>query len=884
MKTVLTLIVSVALFTGSRPSGSLVLQPALSPESSQAGASKTTVEDERGIVALDQALREITNPFTVLCIAARPGDEDDGTLAYVRKKLGARAVILFATRGESEDSPTRAELDQELGAVRTSEAIEAARVIGSDVFFLNLRDNGYSKSADEVLRIWGHDDALRRMVRAIRSLRPDVIITSHDPKIGEGAEQAVARLALEAFNAAGATKLAPEAGSEAWQVRRFFERTDDAAAAVARTDLNEYDQVRGKTYAQIGLSAHHRFFSRGASFDRLTPDRETSYYKLIASAPDEQMTPDAGLREKILRLPIVNTPPGTVSAGLFTGLTLPENVSRSIAPPRVGSLRVVDAIATGERLIEALIEKLIEKRAEGTADDMHERYGAEFVRVVRFTAGLERAIALALGLNLEVTLSDRVVVPGQTVFARIVLRNGGVRAFPVVFAAPERLPVPDKNSVYNDSDVIGVGTGGVATRGLEYETPKDAVFTLPHSAHLYDEEFYAVGSALPGAQPADTLGGRLVVSAEIGLGQVNIRLGALARFDVASPVEISTIPFALVRDWSRQRDITFPVRVRNRTAGRLAGALWVVPLALADDDYDPVHIAFTREDEEVTIKLRLRLPMLKPPLTPDVLIEFRREKPAPPDPLGSAKIAVRASDFEVVDGLKAGYIRGMDDWLSFALTELGVEHSELKIDEISVTEHGNANSTAESRLGCGDLARFHTIIVDNNSYFTRPDLILQNRCLLRYVRQGGNLVVLSQRPDDWNLVLANTQFAPYPIKPSKDRITNETAAVKITDRDHPLMSTPNKITPKDFEGWLVERAVNIPREWSSEYTPLIESSDPGEEPNRGGLLVARYGEGTYIYISLAMRRQLLAGNAGAYRVFANLLSLPKLNKSPAKPQ
>lgn len=825
-----------------------------------------TIEDERGIVALDQSLREIANPFTVLCIAARPGDEDDGTLAYVRKKLGARTVILFATRGEGEDSATRAELDHELGAVRTREAIEAARVVGADVLFLNLRDIGYSKSAEEALSVWGHDEALRRMVRAIRSLRPDVIITNHGSKTGEGVEQAVFRLALDAFNAAGATKLAPEAGSEIWPVRRFFQLTNDANAGI-KIDLNEYNHVRGMTYAQIGLTAHHRFFSRGARFDRLTPEREASYYRLIASARDYTMKRDAGL-----------------SAGLLAGLTLPENLSRSIAQPRVGDLGIVDAIATGERLIDALIEKLIEKRAEGTADVMHERYGSEFVRVVRFTAALERAIALAFGLNLEVTVSDRVVVPGQTLSAQIVLRNGGVRSFPVVFSTPERLATPDKNPAYKDSDVIGVGSGGIAIREFEYEVAKDVVPTLPHSAHLYDENYYSVGSTLPGAQPAAPFGGRLLVSAEINLGQLHIRLGALARFDVASPVEISTIPFALVRDWSKPRDITFPVRVRNRTRGRLAGALWVVPLALADDEYDPVHIAFAREDEEVTIKLKLRLPILKPPLAPDVLIEFRREKPAPADALGSAKIAVKAVDFEAVEGLKAGYIRGLDDWLLFALTELGVERTELNIDEISLTEHGNAISAAQSRLGCGDLARFDTIIVDSNAYFAHPELVRHNRCLLRYVRQGGNLVVLSQRPDDWNLVLANTQFAPYPIKLSKDRVAVETAAVRILDRDHPLMSKPNKVATRDFEGWVVERAVNIPREWSSEYAPLLESSDPGEEPNRGGLLAARYGEGTYIYTSLSLRRQLLAGNAGAYRVFADLVSFPRVNKSPVRPQ
>jgi hypothetical protein len=369
----------------------------------------------------------------------------------------------------------------------------------------------------------------------------------------------------------------------------------------------------------------------------------------------------------------------------------------------------------------------------------------------------------------------------------------------------------------------------------------------------------------------------------VGLGQVNVRLAALARFDVASPVEISTIPFALIKDWSTQREISFPVRVRNRTPGKLAGALWVVPLALADDDYDPVHIAFAREDEELTIKLKLRLPILKPPLAPDVLIEFRREKPALADPLASAKIAVKAVDFEVAAGLKVGYIRGLDDWVSFALTELGVEHAELNIEDISVTEHGNAISIAQSRIGCGDLSRFHTIIIDGEAYFAHPNLTLQNRCLLRYVRQGGNLVVLSQSPDDWNLILSNTQFAPFPIKLSKDRITFEGATVKIIDPDHPLMSKPNRITPKDFEGWVLERAVNVPREWSPEYRPLLESSDPGEEPNRGGLLVANYGEGTYIYTSYQWRRQLLAGNAGAYRVFANLVSFAKATK-PAKPQ
>ncbi len=864
MKLTFSFVATLALLLSGAPPRDRFVHAFCFPQAARAQPPQATIDDERGIVALDQSLREITNPFTVLCIAARPGDEDDGALAYLRKKLGARVVILFATRGEGEDSPTRPELDQELGAVHTREALEAARIIGADVFFLNLRDTGYSKPADQALSNWGHDEALRRMVRAFRLLRPDVIITNHDSKTGEGAGQAVARLGLEAFKAAGSTKLAPEAGSEAWQASRFFARTDDGSAGVT-INLNEYDHVRGVSYAQIGLAAHHRYFSRGASLDRLTRERETSYFKLVAPATDEEIKPAA-----------------RSSVELLDGLTLPENVTRSIVQPRIGDLGVVAAIAAGERLIDALIEKLIEKRAEGTANAMHERYGAEFVRVLRFTAALERALVLALGLNLEVTISDRVVVPGQKLFARLVLRNGSRRAFPAVFSAPERIPIREGDSAYRDSDEVGLGTGGAASKEFEYEIPKDAALTLPHSAHLYDEEYYSVGSALAGAQPADPFGSRLVGSAEVGLGQVSIQLAAIARFDVAPPVEISTIPFALLKDWSKPRDFNFPVRVRNRTPGRLDGALWVVALALTDDEYEPVHVAFAREDEEVTVNLKLRLPILKPPLTPDVLIEFRREKPAPPDPLGVTKIAVREAGLDAAEGLRAGYIRALDDWLSFALTELGVEHSELKLADISNTEHGNANIAGQSGVGCGDLARFDTIVIDGNAYFARPELALHNRCLLRYVRQGGNLVVLGQRPGDWNLALSYTQFAPYTIKLSKDRIAFETARVNILDADHPLMSRPNKITSKDFEGWVGERAINIPKEWSSEYKALLESGDPGEEPARGGLLAARYGEGTYVFTSLTWRRQLQGGNAGAYRLFANLVSFPRIAK--IKPQ
>jgi hypothetical protein len=736
-------------------------------------------------------------------------------------------------------------------------------VLGADILFLNLKDFGYSKSADEALSIWGHDEALGRLVRAIRLLRPDVMITNHDAGAGDGQERALARLLAEAFTAAGDAKVAPEANSEPWEARRLFRRTDEANATLA-INLDRYDQARGRTYAEIGLVAHHKLLSFGAALDRLTPERQKSYYKLTAQTSGAEMTPDDSL---------------------LTGLALPENLARSIAPPRAGDQSLLEAIGQRERLVEALREKLIEKRAEGSNADLHERYGPDFARVIRFTEALEKALALSLGLDFHITISDRVVVPGQRLSARLTLRTSSNRAFAVAFHTPEQVSSADKPAAaLKQSETMGLGPFGTVSKDVEYEIPKEARISVPHAEHVYEEEYYPLGSSLAGAQTEAAFGHPVLAIAEVGLSQVSITLAALARFDVAPPVEISTLPFAIIKDWSKPREIEFPVMVRNRTQGELAGALWVVPLALSKDDYEPARIGFAREDEEIAIRLRLQLPILKPPLSPDVLIEFRRDKPAAGGTLASARVAVKVIDFDVAEGIKVGFIRGLDSSLPLALTELGAEHTEIAIDSISSIEHGIASQTPTSPGGCRDLTRFDTIVIDGLAYAARPELLRSSGCLLQFAKQGGNLVIFNQQPDDWNLILTRSRAMPFPISLSKERITIETAAVKILDPEHILMSRPNKIVAQDFEGWADERALNLPREWAGEYTPLLESGDPAEEPRRGGLLVAKVGEGSFIYTSYAWRRQLLRMNPGAYRVLANLISYPKLVKKQTAPQ
>src|SRR5437870_3167750 len=224
-------------------------------------------------VALYQALLDLTNPWTVMCVAAHPDDEDGTSLIVMRRKYGAHTVSLFSTFGEGGQNAIGPELYEELGAIRARETMAAAEIQGSEPYFLGLKDFGYSKTRDEAFKFWGHEEALRRMVLEIRRLRPDVIITNHSTTSNDhGQHQATARLVLEAFDAAADPKRFPEQlkdGVTAWQVQRLFVRLGRANQTQAETspvvtiDPNERDPVRNTVYAEEALRALQKHATQG---------------------------------------------------------------------------------------------------------------------------------------------------------------------------------------------------------------------------------------------------------------------------------------------------------------------------------------------------------------------------------------------------------------------------------------------------------------------------------------------------------------------------------------------------------------------------------------------------------------------------------------------
>jgi hypothetical protein len=227
------------------------------------------------------------------------------------------------------------------------------------------------------------------------------------------------------------------------------------------------------------------------------------------------------------------------------------------------------------------------------------------------------------------------------------------------------------------------------------------------------------------------------------------------------------------------------------------------------------------------------------------------------------EVPIVRANARVARNLRVGYVRGFDFSLPNALTALGVESKELSADEVKTA----------------DLSKFTSFIVDNRVYESQPELIETNQKLLDYANAGGNLIVFYHKSNEWNPSEQRTrpQLAPYKLILGNERITDENAPITFLEADHPLLNVPNKLNQDDFQDWIQERGLYYPREWDPQFHALLQSNDPGETPLKGGLLVADYGRGHYIYSSMVWYRELRAGVPGAYRMLANMIQLWEMN-------
>jgi LmbE family N-acetylglucosaminyl deacetylase len=781
---------------------------------------------------LHQALLDLTNSATVMCVAAHPDDEDGTTLTILRRKYGVHTVSLFSTYGEGGQNAVGPELYEELGVIRARETQEAARIQGSEPHFLGLKDFGFSKSAEEAFRVWGLDEALRRMVYKIRELRPDVIITNHDTTTGHGHHQATGRLTLEAFDAAADAKRFPDQLTKVstWQVKRLFVRTRPPAAnpspapptspdeKVVTVDPNEMDPIRGSIYAAQALAALQKHASQGpwpqSIADRLRGNPSGKLplirYRLTREAADSETFP-ADAKTFLDGLPVALRVTPTID-----GRTLTEILDQP------------------DRILNALIDWRRRTPIGSIAREDPYRAGLMEMRV-------NRVLAVAAGVTGSLSSRNSVLIPAMPATFTVNITNAGNRSIQIkklsFLGWREMVDLDAAEQLSPDSETSNV---------IDRLTPANAHYTVPPAEHLYDGTF---------------MGQRFFAIANLEVDG--------ARFSVSTPTNISVAPAVEIKTVSPNPYVWTP-----NTATRPLS----LKLTLINNLTTPFN-GVVKLRGPVTRPFEVgRTVSLEPRATSEVKLESnalpgapsqRQRHPAESTSLTLSvvgkdaamitdkTIPIIGSDARVSRDLKVGYLPSFDTTLEQSLDALGVAATKLKVADIQQ----------------GELTGYHTIIIDNRGYYAHPELMAANSQLLKYVEQGGTLIVFYQKDNEWNPNdRGRPQLAPYPIILDDERVTEEDAPIKFLQPQHPLLNKPNKIRAADFDNWIQERGLYYPKEWDSHYTALFASSDKGEKPLSGGLLVASYGKGAYIYTSMVWYRQLAAGVPGAYRMLANMIS------------
>ena len=367
-------------------------------QKAQTGESTTDKVDR---AQLHQALLDLTNPFTVLCVAAHPDDEDGSTLTVMRRKYGAHTVSLFSTFGEGGQNAVGPELYEELGVIRARETIAASEVQGSEPHFLGMRDFGFSKSAEETFRAWGEKETLRRMVLQIRQLRPDVIITNHNTTSGHGHHQATGQLILQAFDAAADPTQFPEQLKvvSVWQTQRLFVRggrgpepTTQAAPLQAFTiDPNEVDPIRGVTYAQQALSGLQKHATQGPWPKTVPPN---------GARP---------IRYSLVRQVQTAAPMPNDAKSPLDGLRLPEAISARFTPPTIDNKPLTEFLDKRGEVLVSLINARKRAAFSGNKDIVD----VDPQRFKLMSSRLDQALATATGVSLTIKSPEKLIVPGE---------------------------------------------------------------------------------------------------------------------------------------------------------------------------------------------------------------------------------------------------------------------------------------------------------------------------------------------------------------------------------------------------------------------------------------------------------------------------------------
>ncbi len=800
---------------------------------------------------LQLALRKLNVVGSALYVAAHPDDENTALLAWWSNDRLYRTGYLALTRGDGGQNLIGDEKGELLGVIRTQELLAARRIDGAEQMFSRALDFGFSKNPEETLAIWGRERILADVVWAIRKFQPDVIVTRF-PTTGEGGHghhTSSAILAVEAFKLAGDPTKFPEQLKYVapWQPKRLFwnrfswqpiDPNDPKVAKDVRIDLGAFNPLLGRAYTEIAAESRSQHKSQGfGSAERR--GTTINYFSQLDGDP--------------------------ASKDLFEGID--TSWSRYPGGEQVGKLLQQAADNFDPKAPEKSIPILLD------AAGMLDRLGARpewspklhpWIEVKRNE--LNRVIAGCAGLAIDVSAADATVNAGhdlkvsvsvinrsdypfilQTIGSRYAAPSIGVGKklannvpikTEVTLHVPDDMPVSQpywlrkpalKGSfVVDDQELIGLP-----------ENPP----ALPLIITLADDRMHTLFFTVPAIYRwTDPVRGELTRTVDVVPDVVTNMTNKVYLFPDAKPKQV----VLRAKSFSGAGESVVKLKVPQGWSATPES----VPVTFKQQG-DEVRVTFTvtppaGESEGIAQAVAGQALSPAPSLTD---IEYPHIPPQHVFGDGTAKLI--REDVKK-KGTRIGYIMGSGDEVPEGLRQIGYEVNMLTDDDL---ERGN-------------FAGYDAIVTGVRAYNTRKRLKLDTSKLLEWVKNGGTLVV--QYNTNSGLLLDAP--GPYPFKITGDRVTVEEAPVTFLKPEHPLLVTPNRITQKDFEGWVQERGVYFTNEWDPKYETVISSHDPNESDKPGGELYTRYGKGVYIYTSYDWFRELPAGVPGAYRLFANLVS------------
>jgi LmbE family N-acetylglucosaminyl deacetylase len=907
--------------------------------SAEPSAIALPLPEDRGEAALAQSLRRLQTTASVLMIVAHPDDEDGGLLTYLSRGLGARCTLLTLTRGEGGQNAMSADAYDALGLIRTNELLKAGEYYGAKQLWGTEIDFGFSKTQEEAFARWGHDRVLYDAVLAVRRERPQIIVSTFVGGItdGHGHHQVSGEIAQEAFKAAADPKVFPEQlkdGVEPWQPLAVYSMvpfapvtekgmfdyatgkwapanfknyvTGESAPGVPTTDVTVpvgmRDPVLGRSYAQIAREGWGQQKSQnGGAVPSLSGPASTSYHLWAVARQAAAAAAGAVSTNNTLfhnsKVSIDTTPAGLIRLG---GANPPAWLSEDLHQLDAG-LKQFESQRRGQygtaaaHELTPLYSKTLALRARVNGSDLEAQAKASLLfelnaKIDEFQSALKNLLGLDLiAFTTHATKVEdagprgggpdetpRSVTPGEEFMVRLHTSN----ASPEVRVAKTWLEAQNGEPWKHGEPLSTAGTASASDAIFRLQVPDNAEPTQPYFSRPNIEQAY-YDLTEPQYRERSFAPWPLAAWAEFTFDGLPIRVGQVVQTmqrvlgpgGIYEPLVVTPAIGVRIDPDARILPLDgspLPVRVTVHAQAAAEGTVelnlpagWTAQPASA-----PFHLSAAGDTEPILFSVanpttQTGSNTIQAPYAVQATVRSAGHTyqsgwqsvgyPGlhPYNLYKPAQLLTRKVDVRLAPGLRVGYIMGTGDAVPDAIEALGVSPHLLTPDE----------------LASGDLSAWNVLVVGIRAYSTRRDLAAAQPRLDQFVQRGGTLIVQYQ----------SSNFpAPLPLSLGRaERVVDESAPVKLLSSDNPLLTSPNVITTADFDGWVEERGHSFLDSWDPAYTALTETADPGQAPQRGGLVVAHPGKGTYIYVAYALYRQLPELVPGAYRILANLLSAGK---------